>query len=61
MGCSLFGGEVRIQEGEALDNALRRFKPKIQREDMIKEVEGHSFYLKPDEKKTSAASDGAQA
>src|SRR5271165_699465 len=51
-----FGGvyplaEVRIQEGESLENALRRFKRKVQQEDIIKEVKRHSFYLKPGEKK----------
>ena len=43
--------EVRIQEGESLENALRRFKRKVQQEDVIKEVKRHSFYLKPGEKK----------
>jgi small subunit ribosomal protein S21 len=43
--------EVRIQEGESLENALRRFKRKVQQEDIIKEVKKHSFYLKPGEKK----------
>jgi small subunit ribosomal protein S21 len=43
--------EVRIQEGESLENALRRFKRKVQQEDIIKEVKRHSFYLKPGEKK----------
>jgi len=43
--------EVRIQEGEPLENALRRFKRKVQTEDIIKEVKRHSFYLKPGEKK----------
>ena len=38
--------EVRIQEGEPLENALRRFKRKVQQEDIIKEVKRHSFYLK---------------
>jgi small subunit ribosomal protein S21 len=52
----LFGGvfflaEVRVQEGEPLENALRRFKRKVQTEDIIKEVKRHSFYLKPGEKK----------
>ncbi len=52
----LFGGvlvlaEVRIQEGESLENALRRFKRKVQTEDIIKEVKRHSFYLKPGEKR----------
>jgi small subunit ribosomal protein S21 len=51
-----FGGavslaEVRLQEGESLENALRRFKRKVQQEDIIKEVKRHSFYLKPGEKK----------
>jgi len=31
--------------------ALRRFKRKVQQEDIIKEVKRHSFYLKPGEKK----------
>ncbi|HET6962139.1 MAG TPA: 30S ribosomal protein S21 [Terriglobia bacterium] len=43
--------EVRLQEGESLENALRRFKRKVQTEDIIKEVKKHSFYLKPGEKK----------
>jgi small subunit ribosomal protein S21 len=51
-----FGGvvslaEVRVQEGEPLENALRRFKRKVQQEDIIKEVKRHSFYLKPGEKR----------
>jgi small subunit ribosomal protein S21 len=43
--------EVRLQEGESLENALRRFKRKVQQEDIIKEVRRRSFYLKPGEKK----------
>jgi small subunit ribosomal protein S21 len=43
--------EVRIQDGESIENALRRFKRKVQQEDFIKEVKKHSFYLKPGEKK----------
>jgi small subunit ribosomal protein S21 len=34
-----------------LENALRRFKRKVQTEDIIKEVKRHSYYLKPGEKK----------
>ena len=49
-GCS-FLAEVRLQEGESLENALRRFKRKVQQEDIIKEVKRHSYYLKPGEKK----------
>ncbi len=51
----MFGGdelaEVRLHEGESLENALRRFKRKVQQEDIIKEVKRHSYYLKPGERK----------
>ena len=43
--------EVRIQDGETLENALRRFKRKVLQEDIIKEVKRHAFYLKPGQKK----------
>ncbi|MCZ6905090.1 MAG: 30S ribosomal protein S21 [Acidobacteria bacterium] len=43
--------EVRLQEGENLEGALRRFKRKVQQEDIIKEVKRHSYFLKPGEKK----------
>ena len=43
--------EIRLQEGEPLESALRRFKRKVQQEDIIKEIKKHSFYLKPGEKK----------
>ena len=43
--------EVHVQEGEVLESALRRFKRKVQQEDIIKEIKRHSFYLKPGEKK----------
>jgi small subunit ribosomal protein S21 len=43
--------EVHVQEGENLESALRRFKRKVQTEDIIKEIKRHSFYLKPGEKK----------
>jgi small subunit ribosomal protein S21 len=43
--------EVRLQEGESLENALRRFKRRVQQEDIIKEVKRHSYYLKPGQKR----------
>jgi small subunit ribosomal protein S21 len=55
MSISLFGGvtlaEVRVQEGESIENALRRFKRKVQTEEIIREVKRHSFYLKPGAKR----------
>ena len=42
--------EVVLNEGESLE-VPARFKRKVQREDIIKDVKKHSFYLKPGEKK----------
>ncbi len=43
--------EVHIQDGETIENALRRFKRKVLQEEIIKEVKRHAFYLKPGQKK----------
>ncbi len=43
--------EVVVQEGETVESALRRFKRKVQQEDIIKEIKRHSYYLKPGEKR----------
>ena len=42
--------EVKLQEGETVENALRRFKRKVLAENIIGEVKRHSFYLKPGQK-----------
>jgi small subunit ribosomal protein S21 len=47
--------EVVIQEGEPLEAALRRFKRKVQQEDVIKEIKKHSYYMKPGEKRRAKA------
>ena len=46
--------EVKIQEGESIESALRRFKRKVQQEDIIKDIKKHSFYLKPGDKRLQA-------
>src|SRR4030095_460996 len=43
--------EVKIQEGESIESALRRFKRKVQQEDINKDIKKHSFYLKPGDKR----------
>lgn len=43
--------EVLLQQGESLENALRRFKRKVMTEDIIKDVKRHSFYMKPGERR----------
>ncbi len=40
-----------LQDGETLESALRRFKRKVQQEDIIKDIKRHSYYLKPGEKR----------
>jgi small subunit ribosomal protein S21 len=30
--------EIKVQEGESIENALRRFKRKVQQEDIIKDL-----------------------
>ena len=42
---------VIVNEGESIEVALRRFKRKVQQEDIIKDIKKHSFYLKPGEKR----------
>ena len=49
--------EVKIQEGEPLENALRRFKRKVQQEDIIEEVKRHSSYMKPRHSSRSTVTD----
>jgi small subunit ribosomal protein S21 len=49
-GVEQFVAEVKIQEGESIESALRRFKRKVQQEDIIKDIKKHSFYLKPGDK-----------
>jgi small subunit ribosomal protein S21 len=43
--------EVVVQDGETLESALRRFKRKVQQEDIIKDIKRHSYYMKPGEKR----------
>jgi len=47
--------EIKIQEGESIENALRRFKRKVQQEDIIKDIKKHSFYMKPGDKRRAKA------
>jgi small subunit ribosomal protein S21 len=43
--------EVKVQDSESIESALRRFKRKVQQEDIIKDVKRHSYYMKPGEKR----------
>jgi small subunit ribosomal protein S21 len=50
-GVSSSVAEVKVQDGESIESALRRFKRKVQQEDIIKDIKKHSFYLKPGDKR----------
>ena len=39
--------ELTLQDGETVENALRRFKRKVLPENIIGEVKRHACYLKP--------------
>ncbi|MFH1202268.1 MAG: 30S ribosomal protein S21 [Candidatus Omnitrophota bacterium] len=43
--------EVEIRRGESFEAALRRFKQKIERDGILKEVRDRKHYEKPSEKK----------
>ena len=43
--------EVRVQDSESIESALRRFKRKVQQEEIIKDIKKHAFYLKPGDKR----------
>ncbi len=42
---------VVVNPNESLDSALKRFKRKVQEEDIMKEIKKHSFYMKPGERR----------
>jgi small subunit ribosomal protein S21 len=43
--------EIYVNDGETVENALKRFKRKVLQEDIIKEIKRRSFYLKPGQKR----------
>jgi len=42
---------VKLDKGESLDKALRRFKRKIQRDGILRDLRDREFYEKPSQKK----------
>jgi len=43
--------EVRVKDNETLERILKRFKRKVEREGILKEVRRRRHYLKPSEEK----------
>jgi small subunit ribosomal protein S21 len=42
---------VRVRDHEPFEKAMRRFRRKVEREGIRKDIKKNSFYLKPGEKK----------
>jgi len=42
---------VLVQENESLENAIRRFRRKVQREAIMKDYKKNKVYLKPGDKR----------
>jgi small subunit ribosomal protein S21 len=40
---------IKVKEGESIDRALRRYKKKSKKVNIIKEVRANSYYKKPSE------------
>ena len=43
--------DIKLHEGESIENALRRFKRQVLQEGVIVEAKRRSYYLKPGQKK----------
>lgn len=43
--------EIEVKKGESFEQAFRRFKMKIQREGILREVRQRKHYEKPSDKK----------
>ncbi len=42
---------VKVEEGESIDRALKRFKRRIERAGIMREVRERQFYKKPSERR----------
>jgi small subunit ribosomal protein S21 len=43
--------KIELTPGESLEKALRRFKKKIERDGVLKQLKARKYYEKPSEKK----------
>src|SRR5205814_8881031 len=41
---------VKVNQGESIDSALRRFKRKVMTEEIIKDAKKHAFFMPPGQK-----------
>ncbi len=42
---------IKVGENESIDSALKRFKRRVQKDDVIKDIRKHEEYVRPSVKK----------
>ena len=42
---------IRVEEGESIDHALRRFRRSVQRENILRDAKRHAHFVKPGERR----------
>ena len=42
---------VRVEDGESIEHALRRFRRAVQRENILRDAKRHSHFVKPGERR----------
>ncbi len=52
--------EIEIKKDESFESALRRFKKKIDREGILREIRDRKHYEKPSERKRKKAKSGGR-
>lgn len=51
------GAEVRVEEGESIESALRRFRRECQKEGVLSEIRKREYYEKPSERRKKKAAE----
>jgi len=42
---------IRLEAGESIDHALRRFKRMVQNENILRDAKLHAYFMKPGERR----------
>jgi small subunit ribosomal protein S21 len=45
------GAEIKVEEGESIESALRRFRRECQKEGVLSEIRKREYYEKPSERR----------
>ena len=42
---------IRVEDGEGIEHALRRFRRSVQRENILRDAKRHAYHVKPGERR----------